>query len=194
MKWLLALVSGGNPLVLLAIAAVLIGLGASGGVTITKWWASSRIAAAEKALADYQLAAANVITTELQSRAERKAIDDRHAADIAAATLKGQRDAQQAMQPQLDELADLHVAVAAYRLRDANTAPGDHPAAGTQNPAAPVPDTATCEDRLRGARRAFEDVVAAALEVARAGADAGQQVRQLSGTIGYIQDVCTRPP
>lgn len=114
MKWILGLVTGGNPLLLIAIAAVLIGIGTAGGVTMTKWWASGEIAAAdrkttkaEKDLEDYQLSASQVITKQLLEQQAHQAEDERTSAAIAAKHQEDIRDREKQLQQAQAATADL---------------------------------------------------------------------------------------
>jgi hypothetical protein len=198
MKWILGLVTGGNPLTLIIVAGVLMAIGASGGVTVTRWWASSQVAAAErktsdkqKELDDYQVMAAAVITARLQADADRTKADQVKVNDISTRVEEGKRETEKKFEPVLEELTDLRVAAAAWRLRDAEAA---------RNRGTRAPEDAgssqrradACEDRLRGARGAFEGVVTAAEEVARSGLDAGNQYKQLAGAIEHIHQVCDK--
>ncbi len=192
MKWILGLAAG-NPWVLAAIAAALIGIGASGGVTVTRWWASSKIAAVEKDLADYQVQAAAVITARLEADAKRTAADQVAVNQISSALEEGKRETEKKFQPALQELDDLRVAAAVWRMRD-ETAAGDRNTRAPEDAGACQRRADACEDRLRGARGALEEVSAAALEVARSGIDAGRQYEQLTRSIDYIHRVCERAP
>lgn len=192
MKWILGLVTGGNPLLLAIVAGVLMSIGAAGGWKVATWRAAGQVAAAERELSDYQAQASRVIIARLEENARLTAEDQRAVVEISNAFQEGKRETAKTFRPVLEELAALRAAADVWRLRDAAATaagPGAIEDAGASRRRADA-----CEERLRGARAAFGEVAAAAEEVARAGEDAGIQFRQLTGAMDYIRRVCERPP
>lgn len=178
MKWLLAL--SGNPVFFYALAGVLVAMAAWGGLG---WYGK---AAAERHLAEYQLAAARVLSDQL---AENQRLSDQRAlrgAEVSAAYQKGKTDVVAAFQPALADLQRLRALYPdADRLLEP-AAPGSGPVPAAAGPAG-RPDAAACTGQpgriIDAADRVVEDLAAC-----------GQTQRQLTGLQRWVAEVCAARP
>lgn len=182
MKWLLGIFTGGSPWLWVAIAAVLAGMAAWGGIG---WYGK---ASAERAFADYQLAAARVITARLEENQRLSDQQARRSAEISDAFQKGKRDAQTQFKPIQEELARLRSQFpAAGGVRDP-AAPDPSPVPGPAG-ATGGPDATACTDQpgtiVAAADRVVEDLAACDAER-----------RQLISLQAWVREVCqaTRAP
>jgi hypothetical protein len=193
MKWILGLVTGGNPLILALVAAVLIAIGTAGGVKVTKWWAAGQIAAADgrtakaqKELEDYQLSAAQVISRQLMDQQEHQAEDARTSAAIAA---KHQED----LHARDKELQQAQAATATLRRRFAGVGlSGPAAKATTDGSAVPAaadpasqPYAGACTDRPND----FVDAAEAGDRDLKACKDTADQ---LIGLQAWVREVCAK--
>lgn len=186
----------GNPWVIFAAAVALFGAGAYSGAKVATWAASSKIAEAEKALSDYQLSAANVITQRLEDTVELQTRNAKLGARISSAYLEGKHESEQSFKAEMSELAALR---AAWASRDVDNSSAD-PTAGRVRDTAPPDGSSSSMPTAPGAAsgadaRACTDnpigIIAAAERAVADLAACDKNTRQLIALQKWVREVCS---
>ena len=176
MKWLLG-IFGGGPWLWIAAAALLASLVAWGGLG---WYGK---ATAERELADYQLAAARVITARLEENQRLSDAQAKRSAEISDAYQKGKHDTAKAFQPALAALQALRARLGATDPGLRNPAPPDPGAVPLPADPALRPDATACTDQPGRIIAATDRVVADLAACAN-------EKRQLISLQSWVTDVC----
>ena len=184
----------GNSWVILAAAVALFGAGAYSGAKVATWAASSKIAEAEKALSDYQLSAADVITQRLREAVALQTRNAKLGTHISSAYLEGKHESEQSFKVEMAELAALRAALAGGNANPAGAVSGrvrDATPADGNGSSVPAPASPTSRTDVQACTSDATGIIAAAERVVADLAACDTNTKQLVALQKWVREVCS---